>query len=91
MKRILFIIAFFFAFGVSAQTKPVNKKSEVKKEKTIKSKKKTKMTKAGKVDPNEKGSGMTIPKQDQPALDKKPNPAATIPSKELPADENPKP
>lgn len=88
MKRILFIFAIFFAMSVSAQTKPVTKKSEVKKEKTAKSKTKTK---AGKVDPNEKGSGITIPKQDQPTLDKKPNPASTIPSKELPADENPKP
>lgn len=91
MKRILFIIVVFFALSVSAQTKPVTKKPEVKKERTIKSKKKTKTSKAGKVDPNEKGSGMTIPKQDQPALDKRPNPATTIPSKELPADENPKP
>lgn len=95
MKRVLTIIAILFSFIGFAQEKPLTKqksKAETKQEVRKKeSKKKVKSVKAGKTDPNEKGSGITIPVEDQPKLDARPNPAATVPSTVIPTDGNPKP
>lgn len=93
MKRffLLLILLGFLDFSVRAQEKnPKAPTSKTAKAKTQKDKK-VKMSKAGKSNPKEKGSGMTVPIQDQPNLDKKPNPASTVPSREIPADNDGRP
>ncbi|RZJ71109.1 hypothetical protein [Flavobacterium sp.] len=95
MKRLFLLLAFLCLTFASAQTNKqdakkqsqdknsVQKKSDAKK--AAKSKNAT-YSKAGKTDPNEKGSGMTVPDQDKPKLDERPNPAATVPATQIPSD-----
>ncbi len=97
MKRIFLLVAFLCFAMASAQTasakasKKSEKTSEVKKTRSAKASKTT-YSKAGKADPNEQGSGMTVPDQDKSKLDHRPNPAATVPSSQNPADsQNPLP
>lgn len=98
MKRFAYFLLFFlFNFSIaSAQAKPSvkSKKPTEKKSVSDKNKKSKKTTaaysKAGKSDPNEKGSGLVVPDRDKPKLDDDRNPAATVPTTNIPLD-NPNP
>ncbi|MBD3581124.1 hypothetical protein [Flavobacterium selenitireducens] len=101
MKLLLSLFFVFTSVALSAQetrksqnrkaTTETNVKSDNSKKASSKTKKKETRARAGKTDPNEKGSGLTIPAVDQPNLDARPNPAATVPSTVNPADMRPTP
>jgi len=94
MKYLLIGLFFLLSSLAMAQSPTSDKKPKPATE-TPKQKKKavnkTQQVKTGKADPTEQGSGMTVPAQDQPKLDVRPNPATTVPSSTIPVDGNPKP
>ena len=85
MQQLLYILV-FFGFCHIASAQQARPKSEPKKESVAPKKTSKNVSKAGKTNPTEKGSGMVIPKNDEPKLDARPNPAATVPSTNIPAD-----
>lgn len=93
MKRLITLLVLLFAFSVSAQVKPQARKAKATiqaKQKSIKAKK-ARYSRAGKAVPGQSGSGMTIPDQDKPKLNGRPNPAQTVPATRIPVDGDPLP